>query len=376
MILYQLSILALLLAFLGLVRRNLRDYQKPEQLMPESTPTLSICIPARNEASNIEECLRGLLNQHYRAFELLVLDDCSEDTTAEIVSRIALEDSRVRLVHGGKIAPGWAGKAYACSQIANLSRGEYILFMDADTQAAPELLGSALAKMESTNADLLSTFPYQITESFWERVVLPMLHFLIITFLPIRQVWESKSPALCAACGQFLLFRREFYFKIGGHESISHSFHDGLQLARRVKRIGGKAALYDASKLIKCRMYAGGQEVWNGFTRNAYEGLGSFGALLLMTLLLGGLFVAPYVFLLIGIRDGSKWTFICLAQIAIILTIRTLQAARFGHWSSLLLSPLSAAAVIAIQWGSFLRSGRHASVTWKGRIYADLEVKY
>src|SRR5579871_3398150 len=152
MILYQLAMTLILFAFFGLVVRNLRDYRKPERCLPERRPFVSICLPARNEANNIEACLRGLLTQEYPHFEVLVLDDCSEDNTAEIVRRIAREDRRARLISGRSIVPGWAGKCHACTQLGEQAKGEYLLFVDADTRAEPGLLGSALALAEETNA--------------------------------------------------------------------------------------------------------------------------------------------------------------------------------------------------------------------------------
>ena len=366
---YQLGILLALAAFCALVLRNLGDYRKPTTFLPRSQPFVSICLPARNEAHNIEACLQGLLEQEVRHFEILVLDDCSEDGTAEIVERMARADSRIRLVPGKPIASGWAGKCYACAQAAQEAKGEYLLFLDADTRAEPGLLGAALAMAEETGADLVSAFPRQVVGSFWERAVLPMLQFLIVTLLPIHQVWESKSPALVAACGQFLLFRREGYDRVGGHAAIPGSFHDGLQLARRVKTFGGTVRLFDASDLLRCRMYAGGRAVWNGFTRNAYEGLGSFGALVGMTAALGLLFLAPFGFLGLGLALHAAWTPLCAAQVGVILLIRALQARRFGHWESVPLFPLSVVCVIAIQWGSLYHSLRRRSITWKGRAY-------
>jgi len=365
---YQVGIVLTLLAFLGLVARNLRDYRKPAAQMPQSHPFVSLCLPARNESANIEACLQGLLAQEYRHFEILVLDDCSEDDTRAIVERIAVENPQIRLVPGRPITPGWAGKCHACAQLSEQARGDYLLFVDADTRAEPGLLGAALAVAEETNADLVSAFPRQIVGSFPERVVLPMLQFLIVTLLPIRQVWESPAPALCAACGQFLLFRRAPYRHVGGHAAISGSFHDGLQLARRIKTSGGKVYLFDASDLLRCRMYEGGRAVWNGFTRNAYEGLGSFGALLVMTLLLGTLFLAPFLFLIVGLAMGASWTVLCGVQVALILLMRAMQAARFGHWETVLLFPLSIVSLIAIQWGSL----RRTSVSWKGRSYETI----
>ena len=310
MLTYQIIVTLLLLNFVILVARNLRDYAVlPPDLAPaRPDERLFVLIPARNEAENIGECLNGLLAQPMQGdslpFTLLVLDDGSEDGTVAIVAEIAARDNRVHLLRGKPIEAGWAGKVWACTQLGQEARNrgaDWLLFLDADTRGKPELLSASLAHAQQTQAGMVSTFPYQVTGTFWERVVLPMLHFLIITFLPVRMVWESKFPQLVAACGQFELFSAEAYEAVGGHGSIPHSFHDGLQLARRVKASGRTVRLCDAGALISCRMYAGGKAVWNGFTRNAYEGLGGVAPLIVMSGLQTVLFLLPFVWLVLGI---------------------------------------------------------------------------
>ncbi len=378
---YQLQVTIALLFFLMLTLRNLRDYRIPPTpgAPPRPKEKLFILIPARNEAANIGDCLRELLAQDYGNFTLLVLDDASTDGTAEIIAESAAGDGRVELLDGLPIQPGWAGKVWACSQLgaAALERGaDWLLFLDADTRARPSLVGSALQLGQETGAGMVSAFPYQIADSFWERVTLPMIQFLIITFLPVRMVWESPFKMLVAGCGQFELFSASTYRKTGGHAAIPNSFHDGLKLARRTKAMGLTVRLFDATPLMTCRMYAGGRAVWNGFTRNAYEGLGSPPVLLIMTALQGVLFLAPFGFWVSGVgcrvsgRSFSPVIFaLVTAQIGIIYLIRILQARRFGHGGAVWLHPLSIAALIAIQWGSFWKALRKKTVVWKGRAY-------
>jgi chlorobactene glucosyltransferase len=376
---YQLSVTLMLAAFLLLVLRNLRDYAPPSAVTPPRTEErLFVLIPARNEAANIADCLRGLLAQNFPHFRLLVLDDASEDGTDRIVLEMAVQDSRLSLLRGKRIEAGWAGKVWACGQLgdAALDDGaDWLLFLDADTRAQPDFIGALLAHAQQTDAGMVSTFPYQVTGTFWERVTLPMLQFLITTFLPVRLVWKLPFANLVAACGQVELFSAQAYRAIGGHGSIPQSFHDGLQLARRTKKAGFTVRLCDASALISCRMYEGGGAVWNGFTRNAYEGLGGFAPLLAMTALQTLYFLLPFVFLLWGIltflleRVLPAWFGLVCLQISLIFTIRVLQARRFGHLDSLFLHPLSIATMVAIQWASLLKTLRRTPISWKGRTY-------
>ncbi len=376
---YQLSVTITLVFFLLLVIRNLRDYAPPSQTMPlRPNERLFVLIPARNEAANIADCLRGLLAQNFADFTLIVLDDASDDGTDTIVSELAHNDARLRLIGGKPIEAGWAGKVWACKQLGEtaLTEGaDWLLFLDADTRAQPDLVGALLAHAQQTNAAMVSTFPYQVVGSFWERVALPMLQFLITTFLPVRLVWKLPFANLCAACGQVELFSAQAYRTIGGHSAIPKSFHDGLQLARRIKKAGLTVRLCDASSLISCRMYAGGKAVWNGFTRNAYEGLGGFVPLVAMTVLQTVNFFLPFVFLLGGAaqvifqQSVPSWYSLVYLQILAIVTIRALQAERFGHADAILLHPLSVLTMVTIQWASLYKSLRKTRVVWKGRTY-------
>lgn len=380
MLIYQIVVTVMALGFVGMVVRNLRDYvpAPDDAAPPRPEEALCVLIPARDEAENIAECVESWLRQKGVTLRLLVLDDGSTDGTDRIVEEIAARDARVCLLRGEPKPSGWAGKVWACRQLgdAALTGGApWLLFVDADTRARPGLATAALHHAQTTGADMVSTFPYQITGTFAERVALPMLHFLIMTFLPVRMVWESPFPQLVAACGQFELFAAASYRAIGGHAALPASFHDGLQLARRIKASGRSVRLFDGSDRISCRMYAGGRAVWNGFTRNAYEGLGSVGALVTMTLLQTMVFLAPFCFLLyaIGIRIESGvmplWGVLCAVQVSLILLLRLLQARRFGHYESVLLHPLSLILMVAIQWASFWKSLRKTPIVWKGRSY-------
>lgn len=382
MLVYQIVIMVMVLGFFGMVVRNLQDYAPPprDAVPPHPEEPLYVLIPARDEAENIGACVEGWLSQEGVELRLLVLDDGSTDGTDRIVEEIAARDRRVRLLRGEPKPPNWAGKVWACRQLGEAAirdGARFLLFVDADTRANPGLAAAALHHAQTTGADMVSTFPYQITGTLPERIVLPMLQFLIVTFLPVRMVWESPFPQLVAACGQFELFTAEAYQAVGGHAALPASFHDGLQIARRIKASGRTVRLFDGSALISCRMYAGGRAVWNGFTRNAYEGLGGLGALITMTLLQTLVFLAPFLFLLyaLGIRmQGSPlplWGWLCIVQVSLILLLRLLQARRFGHYEAVLLHPFSIAGMVAIQWTSCWKTFRKSPVVWKGRSYGS-----
>ena len=368
---YQAAILLVLLLIAGLVWRNPRDYRRPApRVWRSDAPLVSILVPARNEAANIEPCLEGLLAQDYPRFELLVLDDGSTDDTAARVERLAARDPRLRVVRGRGLPPGWAGKTHACWQLVQEAQGEWLLFLDADTRHSADLLSRAMGAASEGETDLLSTFPRQEIGSVGEAITVPMIFWLVFTLLPIRQVGESPQPTLVAACGQFLLARADAYRTTGGHGAIPASLHDGLHLARLFKRQGRRVRLADLSGSISCRMYQGWPECWQGFSRNAFQALGSLPLLIVLTLLKALLFLAPYVSLAAGIAAGwPTWSWLALGQVALLVTIHLGLHRRFKYpWFAVLLHPVSVGAVLAIEWHSWRRTLTSGHTVWKGRV--------
>ena len=220
--LYQVIIAGALVSFMLNLILNLRSLKIPssDAKIPESVPLVSILIPARNEEANIEDCLESLRKQDYPNFEIIVLDDDSSDNTANIVKRIVVGDNRIQLIKGEPLAEGWAGKPFACYQLARRARGTWLLFVDADTTHAPNMLRSILALAIGLKVSLLSGFPRQLATSLPQRVAIPVLYFVIMCWLPLWWLQRSKNPKQSLANGQVLLFPRDEYWRIGGHEAV------------------------------------------------------------------------------------------------------------------------------------------------------------
>jgi chlorobactene glucosyltransferase len=192
--LYQLIVSGLLFLLLINLLLNLRSLKKAKSSseLPSPAPLISVLIPARNEETNIEACLDSLRGQDYPNLEILVLDDSSTDSTAEIVARIAAEDRRVRLLRGQPLPQGWAGKPFACHQLAQEARGSWLLFTDADTVHAPSVLRNVQGVALASDAALISGFPYQRTSSIWQKMAMPILfYFMLLFWLPFW--WMQRS---------------------------------------------------------------------------------------------------------------------------------------------------------------------------------------
>ena len=329
-------------------------------------PLVSILIPARNEAAVIDATISWLLDQTYANFELIVLDDQSSDATAALVIAAAGGDARVRLVNGEPLPTGWLGKNWACYQLARAARGELLLFTDADVRWESEGVAALLAHREYTQADLLTVWPTQDTGSTAEGLVVPLMKFAIMSYLPLLAVHHLPYSAFAAANGQCLLFNRQAYDKIGGHARVRREIVEDISLARAIKKAGLRLRMVDGGGLIRCRMYTGWAGVRQGFGKNILAGHGdSVFFLLVSTLFHWTVFIFPWLVILFW----PSWLLLALASG--LLAVRWL-----GEWhvdrrpvqalGRALLMPLSVVlmtriALQALQW----RFGEGPE--WKGR---------
>lgn len=375
LLVYQILVLFSLLVFFGIVLMNLRDLSGLPQCGVSPLPTASVLVPVRNEMLNIERCVRSLLRQDYPDFEIIVLDDGSTDTTPLLLEALRVEsEGRVRVLKGEPLPEGWHGKAWACFQLAREAKGELMLFTDADTLHEPDALRRSAGALVASGADMLSLTPRQELGSFWEKLVVPLVYVILMSYLPLRFVSRTRIPAFCFANGQFILFRREMYDRIEGHVSVRDSLVEDVWLCRAVKKTGGRVVAYDGTSVVSCRMYRSLGGVWEGFSKNLFAGFGyrSAGFLLLM-LLISVLYIVPYVFFSAALLKGmsAPATFwLPLAQIALALLSRIIIAAKFRQpVLPALLHLFSQLLLLAIACNSFyiIKAGKGA--VWKGRRY-------
>lgn len=239
---------------------------------PVAGPAVSVVIPARNEAAAIETVIRSVLATRYPDLELLVVDDRSDDRTAAIVTRLAAEDPRLRLIPGEALPPGWYGKPWACHQGWRQSRGELLLFTDADTRHEPELLSRAVGALLSQGADLVTVAPHQACLSFWERIVMPQLWVLLGLRYHPGTVNRARHARDVIANGQFILVRRTAYEAIGTHAAVRDEVAEDLALAQTFWRNGKVLHFAFAETLMTTRMYTSLPEIIEGWSKNVYLG--------------------------------------------------------------------------------------------------------
>lgn len=356
---------------------NLRSWRRPSSLptVPATPggadPMISVCIPARNEEKNIQACVEGILANDYKNLEVLVYDDQSTDQTPKILEGLINQDPRVRLVETVPLPPGWNGKQHACHRMAQSAKGQYMLFTDADVRFAPSCLTVTLAASRSLDAPLLSTFPRQETDTLAERLCVPMIFFILLSYLPFGRMRRTNDPSASAGCGQFLFVRQDAYQAAGGHAGFKDSMHDGIKLPRAVRRAGFHSDLFDGTQLCSCRMYQGFASTWRGFAKNAYEGLGSLALLVFITVLHIVGHILPAALLILWAFGAIALTPLSIALAVSALGISILQRIIIGTrtqhaaWIALL-HPLAVLMMTAIQWHSYVLhiTGRRA---WRGR---------
>ena len=372
-----LSVTGMLLALIpcSLFVGNLFLYRTPSRRSEASSPPVSVLIPARNEAAGIAHAVQAVCASVGVALELIVMDDSSTDGTADIVREIAAHDPRVQLRQAPPLPAGWNGKQHACWALAHAASHDLLCFVDADVRLSPEALNRMAAFLEASRSDLVSGFPRQITHTPLEWLLLPLIHFILLGFLPLAGMRRSQSPAYAAGCGQFFLARRTAYFAAGGHAAIAETRHDGLLLPRVFRSHHLRTDLADLTLLASCRMYTNAREVWLGLAKNATEGLAAPGRILPLTLLLLLGQVLPFGLFALALAYPairSLPILLCagMACLAAILP-RLLASSRFHQpLRGALLHPVGIVVLLVLEWWALLRQLRGRTVTWKTRAYA------
>lgn len=321
---------------------------------------VSILIPVRNEEHNILPLLRSITQQDYADYEVIILDDSSTDDTFAVCSDFALRDSRFKIIKGAGLPKGWLGKNYACHQLAQHAKGEYLLFLDADEIISNGLINSAVYRMQMHNLSLLSLFANQTMLTPGENLVVPLMHFILLNLLPLKLVFLSENRSVAAASGQFMLFNAADYHRNNWHERVKAAVVEDVEIMKQVKaqKLKGESLL--ANGMVSCRMYTGFGESITGFSKNLLAAFNySIGGLLVfLTLIIGG------PLLIMATLNFSLILFMC----GLIILTRVMIAMLAGQSTvmNVLLHPLQMCSLTLI---AFISIQKHLTKTnvWKGR---------
>lgn len=348
---------------------------------PAEPEQVTIVVPARNEARNIERCLRSLMATTWPRVEIIVVDDHSTDGTGDIARRVAGGDTRVAVMEAPPLPDGWFGKQWACHSALQRARGSVFLFTDADTMHEPEALARAMRALGDRGADLISVMGRQELGTFWERLLMPQVFAVIISrYGDMERMSRSTDPFEKIANGQFFLVKRSAYDRAGGHAAVRDHVAEDLRIAQEVCRTGGAVHFLDGRDYLSTRMYDGLVELVRGWEKNVYAGgrdtipLGPAGQALLRLLYpVPALWnVVPVLLGLVALTGAlpvavAWWGLACYAASAVYWTTMYREAEVSPAYA--LVHPLAGCVMAVLFTRAAWRGDR---VTWKGRTYRSI----
>ena len=361
---------------------NLRRVPRLESFDdPAETPLVSVIVPARNEEQNIERCVRSLLDQDYPNLEVTVVNDNSTDNTLAILKGIAEDEERLTIVDGSPLPKGWVGKNWACAQGFRASRGEIVVFTDADTFHRPEAISKAISAFGATNADFLSAVTAQETRSLAEKTVIPVLFWLAYSVLPFDLMNRHSTLPLSFGNGQFMMMKRSAYRATGGYDAIKSHVFDDMTLARVMRSQGLRTAVVDGSCFVSCRMYRNMQETFRGLSKNLFllfkhwlPAVLAVPLFFFFITILGAAFVGPLAsaaacgaLLLLGVAIPKLVLVLTVVAVMQSLITFTIVYLRFNYPLYMILAyPASLVLFLFIAVSSFVLTTLKKT-TWKGR---------
>ncbi len=346
----------------------------PRSGLAYNGPLISVIIPARNEASRIDACLKGLAAQSYRHFEVMVIDDHSDDGTADVVRSYHTCVPGLQVHVGETLPEGWSGKCWACWQATNQARGDWLLFLDADVVPYPELLAALIDQVQRRSVDMISLLPLMIMGTGAERLVLPAFFDLVRRIYPFELVNDRRSP-IAFAIGQCVFIRRSVYAAIDGHRAVRAAIVEDMELAQLVKHGNYQLLAAEAPDLLAVRMYTSWQSIREGLGKNAIAGFRNGGirsalaaarmlicAWLPPNLMLAGVFV--------GGEHGGRLLLAGVLLYAVMVAVSSWMIQWRFRISRLwgILLPIGMLAYFGIAAWAKLQIWRRKGLLWKGRV--------
>lgn len=359
-------IVALFIIFIFIVIRftvtlfNFISNPKLPHIKSSYKQLVSILIPVRNEQDNILSLLQSIYNQDYSEYEVLILDDNSDDNTYNVCKKFAEKHHQFRVIKGKQLPHTWLGKNYACHQLAEKAIGDYFLFLDADEKINNSLLNSAIHRMRLYNLSLLSLFTNQQMNTFGEKAVVPLMHYILLNLLPLRLVYLVKNSTVAAASGQFMFFDADIYRRNEWHKQVKDRVVEDVEIMRLIKSSGYNGEALLANGMISCRMYKSYTEAVNGFSKNFLAGFNYS----IITLLI-------YLIIIIGgpmivIMTLNLQLIVFMMGLIILTRIMISLSASQNAWLNVLLHPLQMVNLTII---AFMAIQKYLTKTtvWKGR---------
>lgn len=335
-----------------------------------ASPFISVCVPARNEERDIQDCLRSLLEQNYPQFEVIAVDDNSNDATGAIIASLASEYLRLTHVKGAPLPEGWFGKPHALQQAFQRAKGEYLLFTDADPVFHPTALTSAMYCMQTKNLDVLTLMPGTQFGSFWERAVQPVFFGFIGSLTRFKKVNDKEYPDAMGV-GAFIMIKRDVFERIGGYEQVKQEIVEDIALVKCAKKAGASLMVADGKSVFSIRMYHSLKEIWEGWRKNMFVAMRQsiIRTLYYITVILGFV-VTPYLILIYNMMSGGSFQILALAAFLLtVITGTTLCGELRLEKKYVFLFPLGALVMSAVMLNSMIQILFKGRTEWRGRFY-------
>jgi glycosyltransferase involved in cell wall biosynthesis len=339
--------------------------ESPNSVPPLASlaPSISAIVPARNEEAVIAPCVESLARQPEIA-EILVVNDQSTDKTAEIVRRLITKIPHLRLLETQEVPAGWVGKNNAVFLGAKEAKSPWLLFTDADAELEPGASARALQIAQKNSAALISFSPEQITESWYEKSLIPFVYCRLAKHFSYDAVNDPGSPA-AAANGQFLMIERDAYNLIGGHASVPGEVLEDVALAKRAKAAGFRLWFASGQGIVRVRMYRSFGAMWQGWKKNLYVLVGGSPGAVFRELESAVPWI-PLALLLLGFKIPIA-TFLGVCFLLLRQFTYGLEISRNQYPFKFIIYYVPAVALYAgVLWASY-RGHVKGKVAWKGR---------
>lgn len=344
----------------------------------KTSPKVSVILPARNEEEFLGKCLDSLIDQEYENYEIIVIDDSSEDSTGKIISEYAKKNSKIIHVSARPKPEGWMGKNWACMEGYKQATGELLLFTDADTTHTQNVISLAVAHLISFELDALSTIPKMLTFDFWTKITLPMISTFLHTRFSALNV-NNPSKKTGYFFGSFFILKRKTYEQVGMHEGVKHEIIEDGALGKKVKESGRKMKMVRGEHLIEAVWARDKVTLWNALKRlmiplylqSGKIAIGIFFAVLFLLFVPFPIFAASIS--LPTETISSKILFVTSFTASLLIYIGALIEAKIGlglRFVHALFAPLGSLVVVLGFLSGLLQARKTSSVTWRGRSYS------
>lgn len=344
----------------------------------KTKPKVSIILPARNEENFIGKCLDSLIDQDYENYEIVVIDDSSDDSTGKIIEQYAKKSSKIVPVSARSKPDGWMGKNWACMEGFRSSNGELLLFTDADTKHARNVISLSVSHLLSFELDALSAIPKMLTFDFWTKITLPMIStFLHSRFSALNVNNPKKKTGYFF--GSFFIIKRKTYEEVGMHEGVRHEIIEDGALGKKTKELGYKIKMVRADHLVDAVWARDKDTLWNALKRlmvplYLQSGKIAIGIFFAVVFLLFVPFPIAATFAIFPV-DTLSGKLVCIASsvASILIYIGAIVEAKMGlglRFVHALFAPLGSLVVIMGFLSGLLQAKSNSSVSWRGRSYS------